>query len=178
LGYGRSVQEAFALGRVQIDMAGLGDAAALHLTGDNAGQLRFVTSEQTDKPVTPLAPVASTREPVFMAATAPGNAGSPPTIAKRQFSFVAKTQLAEALLACPTMANRQKRETVINDLPDAIKSNIQRSDTDRFDVVNLITTVLNYANGMDELLAILRYYEGNSVGMQSVEQLFDIHKSS
>jgi hypothetical protein len=171
LGYGRSVQEAFALGRVQIDLAGLGDAAALHLTGANAGQLRFVNGQETDKSVTPLAPVASTREPVVMAATAPGNVGSPPTIAKRQFSFAAKTQLAEALLACPTMANRQKRETVINDLPDAIKSNIQRSDTDRFDVVNLITTVLNYANGLDELLAIIRYYEGDSVGMQSVDQL-------
>jgi len=43
LGYGRSVQEAFALGRVQIDLTGLGDAAALHLAGENADTLRFVS---------------------------------------------------------------------------------------------------------------------------------------
>jgi len=43
LGYGRSVQEAFGLGRVQIEMTGLGDAAALHLAGENADTLRFVS---------------------------------------------------------------------------------------------------------------------------------------
>ena len=65
LGYGRSVQEAFALGRVQIDLAGLGDAAALHLTGENASTLRFVgepssaaatKSTTTTPPSVPVAP--------------------------------------------------------------------------------------------------------------------------
>ncbi|MFZ4663124.1 MAG: CHAT domain-containing protein [Caldilineaceae bacterium] len=68
LGYGRSVQEAFALGRVQIDLAGLGDAGALHLAGANASKLRFVDepSAAETKPMpaipqpTPVAPPTNT----------------------------------------------------------------------------------------------------------------------
>ena len=64
LGYGRSVQEAFSLGQVQIEMAGLGDAAALHLAGENAGTLRFVgepsatatKSTATTRPPVPVSP--------------------------------------------------------------------------------------------------------------------------
>jgi len=70
LGYGRSVQEAFALGRVQIDLAGLGDAAALHLTGENASTLRFVgepSSSAATKSTTTTPPSVSVAPPVKQA---------------------------------------------------------------------------------------------------------------
>jgi len=41
LGYGLSVQEAFHLGQVQIELAGAGEGAALHLHGAVAAQTRF-----------------------------------------------------------------------------------------------------------------------------------------
>lgn len=90
---------------------------------------------------------------------------------KRQLSVPAKMQLAEALLACPTIANRHTRDVVVNDLPDSIKGNIRRSDTDRVDVVNIITTALNYVNGLEDLVTIVRFYEGDSIWMQGVDQL-------
>jgi hypothetical protein len=180
LGYGRSVQEAFSLGQVQIEMAGLGDAQALHLMGANTGQLRFVSSQLIDKPATPAqsgvlttaaAPAQPLREPATVSTHISGTAGSQLTMTKRQLSVPAKMQLAEALLACPTMANRQTRDAVVNDLPDSIKGNIRRNDADRADVVNIITTALNYANGLEDLIAIVRFYERDSIGMQAVEQV-------
>lgn len=166
LGYGRSVQEAFALGQVQINLAGLGTAEALHLNGANPEELRFVSASKADNP-TPPSPL----EPTIAADTAPSSPGNPPPTTKRQLFVPAKMQLAEALLACPTMANRQSRDGVVNDLPAPIKSNIRRSDTDRVDVVNILTTVVNYANGLEDLITIIRFYEGDSIGMQGVDQL-------
>lgn len=180
LGYGRSVQEAFRLGQVQIEMAGLGDAAALHLMGANAGQLRFVSSQPIDKSATRFPPggpdpavtgVQPMREPAVMSPSAPASAGSSTAMNKRPFSAQAKMQLAEALLACPTMASRQSRDVVVNDLPDPLRGNIRRHDADRIDVVNMITTALNYADGLEELITIVRLYEGDSLGMRAVEQV-------
>jgi len=48
LGYGRSLQEAFALGQVQIELAGLGEANALHLLTSEDG------ATATDKATKPL----------------------------------------------------------------------------------------------------------------------------
>jgi hypothetical protein len=90
---------------------------------------------------------------------------------KRPFSAQAKMQLAEALLACPTMASRQSRDVVVNDLPDPLRGNIRRHDADRIDVVNMITAALNYADGLEELITIVRLYEGDSLGMRAVEQV-------
>jgi hypothetical protein len=35
----------------------------------------------------------------------------------------------------------------------------------------MITTALNYADGLEELITIVRLYEGDSLGMQAVEQV-------
>ena len=111
------------------------------------------------------------REPAVMSPSAPASAGSSTAMNKRPFSAQAKMQLAEALLACPTMASRQSRDVVVNDLPDPLRGNIRRHDADRIDVVNMITTALNYADGLEELITIVRLYEGDSLGMRAVEQV-------
>jgi hypothetical protein len=89
----------------------------------------------------------------------------------RTISLRQKMQLVDALLTCQIISNRETRNTIVNDLPVEIKHNIQRNANDRVDVVNIVTTVLNYSNGLEELVELVRLYEGNSIGMQEVEHL-------
>jgi len=88
-------------------------------------------------------------------------------------TFKQKSVLVQALLACPTMAARHSRDTVINELPEHVKSNIQRNSSDRVDLMNLITTCLNYPGSLEELIEIVRFYEGESSSMQKVDQLLN-----
>ena len=87
-------------------------------------------------------------------------------------NFETKTKLINALLACPSMSNRQTRNAIVNDLPGDIKNNITRSDVDRVDVSNIVTTCENYANGLDTLIEIVRVFEGNSIPHQKLDQLW------
>jgi len=82
-----------------------------------------------------------------------------------------KMQLVDALLQCPTVSNRQTRDTVVNDLPVEIKHNIQRNADNRADVVNIVTTALNYRGGLESLIELVRMYEGPSIGMQEVDSV-------
>ncbi|MCB0188108.1 MAG: hypothetical protein KDE31_27760, partial [Caldilineaceae bacterium] len=149
LGYERSIGEAFALGKNQIELAGLGEAGALHLLNrtEAAGSFAF-TNRATPQPTI-----------------------SRGTMKQPSLTMQQKMQLVEALLACASVANRQTRESIINDLPGALKSNIRRSDVDRVDVGNLVTAAANYATGLTDLLTVVRFYEGDSLGVQGVEAL-------
>lgn len=186
LGYGRSVQEAFDLGQVQIELAGLGEAEALHLHENRpqAAQVRFAgasaptvatpsTPSSNDNAHTSPAPLhpAQTSIPVKRQDTL--TPGKPPTMPKRQLTPQSKMQLVNALLACPSMDDRQTRNDIVNNLSDAIKSNIKRSDTARVDLLNIVNTATNYANGLEELITWVRFYEGDSLTMQAVDQLLD-----
>jgi len=82
-----------------------------------------------------------------------------------------KWELVEALLACPTMSNRDTRDTVVSELPTEIRTSIRRNPADRFDVANIVTTCLNYPNGIAQLVETLRRYEGDSVPMRRVDEL-------
>ena len=90
---------------------------------------------------------------------------------KRQLTPQSKMQLVTALLACPSLEDRQTRNDIVSNLPDAIKGNIKRSDTARVDVINIVNTATNYANGLEELITWVRFYEGESLSMQAVDQL-------
>lgn len=105
--------------------------------------------------------------------TATTTAPSPAPVERaRTFTGADKRRLVEALLACPTVSNRNTRDTVVNDLSVDIKTNIQRSGVDRVDVSNIVTACLNYANGVQELIEAVRFYEGNSISMQKVDGLW------
>jgi hypothetical protein len=82
-----------------------------------------------------------------------------------------KRQLVKALLKCHTMSDRSARDAVLEDLPDDIRSNIQRHSRDRVDVNNIVTICLKYSNGIEELFDIVRDYEGDSIGMREVDKV-------
>lgn len=177
LGYGRSVQEAFDLGQVQIELAGLGEAAALHLHENRpqAAQMRFAGAPakppRNEQARAIPAPAQAPQEGIGVKRQATLTPGNPLSMPKRQLTPQSKMQLVTALLACPSMDDRQTRNDIVNNLPDAIKSNIKRSDTARVDVINIVNTAANYANGLEELITWVRFYEGESLSMQAVDEL-------
>ena len=70
LGYEKSIGDAFALGQVQIELAGLGEGKALHLltrTGEaaavNFGEASNVTAAPTGRSATPSTPAQRTSTP-------------------------------------------------------------------------------------------------------------------
>ena len=69
------------------------------------------------------------------------------------------------------MADRQSRAAIVTELPPGIRFNIRRSERDREDVNSIVTAALNYPDGLDRLLEIVRFFEDESLGMQAVDHL-------
>jgi hypothetical protein len=86
-------------------------------------------------------------------------------------SIQQKMTLVNALLEVGAIKDRATRDTVINELPPSLKNNIQRHAADRTDVMNIVSTCMNYANGLQQLVEVLVIYEGDSLPMQKVKQL-------
>ncbi len=86
--------------------------------------------------------------------------------------------LVDALLACPSVSDPDRRKSLISDLSDDIKRNIERSNTDTFEVMNIVTACLNYGGGLQELIEIIEFYEGaTSTPFQAVKQQVAILQS-
>ena len=140
-----------------------------------AAQMRFAgepAAPSTDEQTQAIpAPVQVSQEGIGVKRQDTLTPGNPLPMPKHQLTPQSKMQLVNALLACPSMDDRQTRNDIVNNLPDAIKSNIKRSDTARVDVINIVNTATNYANGLEELITWVRFYEGESLSMQAVDQL-------
>jgi hypothetical protein len=94
----------------------------------------------------------------------------PKTFEPVKMNFAQKSKLAEALLACPIMTNRESRDAVVNELRDEIRNGIQRNNVTNIDVMNILNRCLDFSGGIKELMMIVRTFEGNSNGMQKVEE--------
>ncbi|MBV7335608.1 hypothetical protein KFU94_46660 [Chloroflexi bacterium TSY] len=71
------------------------------------------------------------------------------------------------------MNDRNTRDTIVDALPSDIKNGVRRHSSDRVDVVNLVNTALNYPNGLEDLIEILRWFEGDSLSMQEVDRAME-----
>lgn len=93
-------------------------------------------------------------------------------------------KLVDALLKCPSVGNRSQRDILVAELRDDIKNKVQLGHGERVDVANLVKTCLNYPNGIEELMAKVRIFEGRSLAMKDVDYLlldiydFDIRTSA
>lgn len=68
------------------------------------------------------------------------------------------------------MADQQTRgEAIVSNLPDTIKGNIKRNPAALVDILNIVTTAANYANGLENSIMWVRVYEGDSLSMQAVD---------
>jgi len=90
---------------------------------------------------------------------------------KASINFEQKSELSAALLQCASMCNHNSRSTVVNQLSEEIKNAIQRSNSSSEDVMNIITTCLEYDNGIKDLIKVVRFFEKNSKGMQGVDDV-------
>jgi hypothetical protein len=88
-----------------------------------------------------------------------------------RISFTQKSVLVTALLQCDAMGNPYTRQTVVNELPDEIKNSLHRGNTSNDDVMNIVTTCLNFQDGLKVLIQIVRHFENNSLGMQEVDNV-------
>ncbi|MBN1875108.1 MAG: hypothetical protein JXA33_12820 [Anaerolineae bacterium] len=85
--------------------------------------------------------------------------------------FTLKRYLVHALLACPNVRNRHIRDAIVDDLPAEIRGMIFRHSADQVDTINIVSTCLNYENGLATLIEIVQFYEGDSLSMQTLNQV-------
>lgn len=78
--------------------------------------------------------------------------------------------LANQLLATPTMSNPQSRQNVIGLLPAQIRNSLSPGTTGTLEIINLITTCLNYAGGLSNLLTLIYFVEQESESMKALCQ--------
>jgi hypothetical protein len=86
----------------------------------------------------------------------------------RGFELSSKRKLVEALLACDPMKTTQSRDQVIEDLPAEICNKIKRYPNSKQDVDSVVTACLQFAGGVERLLEVVRYYEGDTIAWQEV----------
>jgi len=91
--------------------------------------------------------------------------------AKTIINFEQKSELTAALLQCTSMSNHNSRSIVVNQLREEIKNAIQRSNSSSEDVMNIITICIEYQDGINDLIKIVRFFEKNSRGMQGVDNV-------
>lgn len=84
-------------------------------------------------------------------------------------TFRERADLVSALLRCAAMSHRGARDRVVNDLPDDMRSRIQRNSIDRVDVANIVSACSDFADGIQKLVEIVHFYEGESSAMQNVK---------
>lgn len=70
--------------------------------------------------------------------------------------------IVNLLLKCPSIKDRHQRDAIVGLLRPEIKQIIPRHDVDRIDVMEIVRTCLNYAEGIEELAGLIRFVEGDS----------------
>jgi len=80
-------------------------------------------------------------------------------------------------LECLTMRDRTTRDQVVGQLT-IVRGRVIRNPIDRIDVHNIVDRVLDFQGGLVQLCDILRFYEGDSVHMQRVDEFCAQHWKS
>ena len=88
-------------------------------------------------------------------------------------SFPERAELVELLLVIPSIADRSRLATVINQLSPQIKTNVAYSEVNRVYVFNIVDTCLQYPTGMQDLRDILQFFEGDTIPMQRFKEVLN-----
>ena len=89
-------------------------------------------------------------------------------ISTTSLSFQKKSELVNKLIACPTMKDRHARDIVVLQLSDQIARSIARHAVDVVDVTNIVSTCTNFSGGIQELVEVVGFFEGDSIPMQQL----------
>ncbi len=86
----------------------------------------------------------------------------------KQEPSLLKAELTSALLTCATMATKEGRDIIVNEL--TFKSQITRNAADRFDVFNIVNACLKAQGGLTTLLELVESFEGKSNAIDTVKE--------
>ncbi len=75
----------------------------------------------------------------------------------------------DALTECSAIKN--DCETVVSNLPKDIRDTIQKANNSRIYVTNIVTKCLEHKNGLEKLVKIVGYFEGNPEPMRKVYEV-------
>lgn len=75
----------------------------------------------------------------------------------------------DALLAVPALGRESSRQALLQRLRPEISGAVPYSPHSRHHVISLVTTCMNYPGGLDELLALVRAFEGESMPVRQLD---------
>jgi hypothetical protein len=149
IGFGRSVAEAFEQGKTAILLEGISEADTPQLL--------------TRQGVDPAA--------VFLIGGAPQPAPKHALAGIIALDIQQKRRLIDGLLACDSVRDRDTRNTIVDGLPEQIRSTIKRHSADLVDVANIVDRCLAFSGGLAALVEHVRFYERDSQPMRQVDDL-------
>jgi len=89
---------------------------------------------------------------------------------RKELTFLELAQIVDSLIECDTLRDRQRRDVIVDQSKPQIRNNISRANDPKTDIINIFKTSRNYQGGLKELLAIVNFYESNSVQFQALKQ--------
>jgi TIR domain/Effector-associated domain 2 len=97
----------------------------------------------------------------------------------KTLSLTLKFELADILLACKCISNRESRETVLgllNQQFSGIVNRISRRSDNQMDVMEILSTCENQSGSLRAFCEIVMYFEGNSsINAQSIRKFMQQH---
>ncbi len=145
---------------------------SVDLFGEGGGYGRLIkslTKMAERRKLETTSPTRSSTSPAnftLSSATAPA---SPASDSPKVLSFAERSGIIERLMACHSLSNPGSRETVIQNLPAQIASSVARASQTSVDVSNLLTTCLNYPQGLQKLLEVVSFFEQGSIPFRELE---------
>jgi hypothetical protein len=90
---------------------------------------------------------------------------------RRKLTLEEKQKIVNGLLDCPTMSDGELRRAVLRKLPAKIANIIRDAPQSKLHVTNIVDTCLDYAEGLTELVEVLRGFEEDSQPMQTLDKV-------
>src|SRR5262245_17245632 len=75
-------------------------------------------------------------------------------------NFKQRKRLVTALTSCARLSNQQSQDQFVNQLPDEVRSRINRFPNDLQDVDSILLTCLSFEAAWRQLFEVIRFYEG------------------
>ena len=82
-----------------------------------------------------------------------------------------RRRLVDALLQCNCMTTSTSRNQIISQLPAEIGTTIPRHENTKADVFSIVTRVNDFKNGLNSLLEVVNFFEGNSDAWNNLQQV-------
>ena len=94
-----------------------------------------------------------------------------PPIETWELTFNQKSGLTDVLMNCSSMSRSESRNDVLSQIRSDVRGAVRHRPDTKSDVMNIILAASQYHGGLEELLSIIHYYEGQSLSWNKVERV-------